>query len=260
MNICILLTKTYRKSDLSYWLSYHLKIFDKIIVFDNESTVNIDSLLNDERIIKLDIKGFPDQYKLYSKTMNNLLFEENDLITFLDDDEYLFVDKSTSFEISINKLLTEYKMNIVHLPEILMGSNTILSSRQYQLPIEYKYRRNDVGNICKSIIKYESNSRGKYSFLQNKDNDTIGHIPTIDDHKVSCGFGENDISYTNYAKVIYDAPIRLYHYHLKSLNDWKIKIERGSAATDIPWYDDKIESNYAFGGYDTLDTSIIDNV
>ena len=66
----------------------------------------------------------------------------------------------------------------------------------------------------------------------------------------------SDVSKTTYGLVSYDAPLRLYHYHIKSLDDWKHKLARGSAANAEQFYDEDITKNKWYGGYEVPDLSM----
>jgi hypothetical protein len=229
---------------------YHIRLFDKIIVYDNESSVKIP--VKSEKII-----GFPDQYSLYNEIMKNFPFKNDDLVCFLDDDEYLYTDfDKNGFNDAVYGVLDRYGANILHIPEILISTKVLLSKRHETLPITSRYIRLDKGNTCKCIIRYKK-THYDFNFKNIMISDTIGHIPSINGVKYSVGMSTfPDISYSSYAKVDLDAKIRLYHYHIKSEADWLIKLNRGSAATKIPWYSNDIRMNYAFSGYDTIDNSV----
>ena len=67
----------------------------------------------------------------------------------------------------------------------------------------------------------------------------------------------SDCSKTTYGLVKYNAPVRLYHYHIKSLDDQKHKLARGSAANEIQFYDEDITKNLWYGGYDVIDLTML---
>jgi hypothetical protein len=67
----------------------------------------------------------------------------------------------------------------------------------------------------------------------------------------------SDVSKTTYGLVSYDAPLRLYHYHIKSLDDWKHKLARGSAANTVQIYNEDITKNIWYGGYDFIDLTML---
>jgi hypothetical protein len=52
----------------------------------------------------------------------------------------------------------------------------------------------------------------------------------------------------------------LYHYHIKSEEDWEKKINRGSAAVDHQWYDADVKQNKYFGDYNILDMTMFETM
>lgn len=59
-----------------------------------------------------------------------------------------------------------------------------------------------------------------------------------------------------YGLTDHEAGIRLYHYHLKPIDDWKKKWARGSVACEKHLYNENIHNNLGYGGYDTIDMTI----
>lgn len=247
MIYCVLLTKCYDKDGFLYWYRWHSKFIDHFIIFDNESSINFKTILLDKCEIH-EVKGWANQYQLYTDILNSKRFNDGDYIVFIDDDEYIVNETNN---------LTEYLDNmgrdLYHLPEILFSTKELQDTRDYSVPIykSHTYRRNDLANTIKSIVKYNHNNT--YDFLHSID--CIGHKPMINgEFPNSYGFGSfyDDRSVNSYAMIDYNAPIRLNHYHIRSREEWDIKVKRGSAATMKPWYSNKIEDNYAYGGYDIL--------
>ena len=103
----VLLTKSYNLEDFKDWMSWHLNTchFDHIHVFDNESTVDIKSVCESygDRVSYELIKGWPNQYALYNRYINN----ENKAWWCLpiDDDEFLYMK---SFD-NVNYMLLHYQ-------------------------------------------------------------------------------------------------------------------------------------------------------
>ena len=67
----------------------------------------------------------------------------------------------------------------------------------------------------------------------------------------------SDCSKTTYGLVSYEAPVRLYHYHIKTMDDWKHKLERGSAANTHQIYNEDITKKLWYGGYEVIDLSML---
>lgn len=258
----VCLTKTYDLKNFELWLNHYNTIGCNIVIYDNESPVNIKPLVEKYGAKYKTVSGWPDQWRLFDKILNNNELELNDLdyITFLDDDEFLWFDKSIYS--SINESVRHYfkDLDSLLLPEILLSSRHLQMSLNESWIDELYYRRNDFSSQGKSIIRY--NPTAKYKFKHNKTEQ--GHVPFINGIRMSEVVSDNpgsNISKTTYGITGYDCGLRLYHYHIKSENDWKIKIERGSAATKNNTqkngsYDDDIRKNKKFGEYTVPDFSM----
>lgn len=252
----ICLTKSYRLDDFECWLSHHIRMGANVHILDNESLVDIKPICEKYGTAYTSISGFADQWKLFARILNgktDLKFEKDDLVSFIDDDEYLWYDRLSysSLEEALRAQIKQ--LGCLLLPEILMSTRRLTCGRQAVLPIACYYRRADISSQGKGIVLYDPDR--KYSF-DHKDFE-IGHVPWIDKIRLSDVVG-SDVSKSTYGKCDYNAPVRLYHYHIKSEQDWKIKIERGSAATPSEpghngSYDDDIRKDKKFGGYDVPD-------
>lgn len=89
----VLLTKSYNLQDFKDWMHWHLDIigFDCCHVFDNESSVDIKSVCDSygDRVTYELVKGWPNQYSLYNRYINN----ESPAwwVLPIDDDEFLYI-------------------------------------------------------------------------------------------------------------------------------------------------------------------------
>ena len=267
----LVLIKAYNTADFKYWYSYHKHLIPtaRFVFLDNESAINLFEL-TDKKDIILPIVGFPDQHNLYNKIFNNShLFSDGDYVIIIDDDEYLyFHDKNdNSHSCFVEDVLRQAAKPNLLVPQVLISQPTVPDSRPDKLPLPYThiYRRNDLATTCKSIICY--NSKSKYDFTVNTSGGTRGHIPSIDGKIEGFYFtwwkkkedlvGVETLTFPvpnpPFAIVDYNSNVRLYHFHIKSKEDWKIKVERGSCAQKTPWYSSILEENKFYGGYDTLD-------
>ena len=101
----VLLTKTYNLQDFKDWLHWHLNIigFQHAHIFDNESSVDIKSVCDSYggRVTYERIKGWPNQYALYNRYINN----ESPAwwVLPIDDDEFLYV--SDKYKNNVNVFL-----------------------------------------------------------------------------------------------------------------------------------------------------------
>ena len=228
-------------------------------ILDNESPVDVHGCvlsLENEHATYRKISGFADQWNLFSDILNSktdLRFDNDDLVVFLDDDEYLWYDSSSYSSLEC-ALRAQYKqLSCLLLPEILMSTHHIAHDRSQLLPLVSYYRRNDFASQGKACVMW--NEWSSYSY--NLKNFEIGHAPWIDGVRMSDVVGSG-VTKTTYGVCKYDAPARLYHYHIKSEADWRMKIERGSAAVASEpgkngSYSSEITQNKKFGEYDIPD-------
>lgn len=248
----ICLTKPYNENDFKLWYTWHKALgIDQIHIYHNDSDLKIDKYINLPDTYQF-ISGWPNQWQLYTDILNKNphKFETGDLVLFLDDDEFLWYDFSQKLDAV---LLKQFKMlDCVLLPQILMSTKNITEQRSVDLIHHSIYRRNDLSNQGKCILLYNKNN--KYDFTKEEQNER-GHVPFINDMRYSDVVG-SDVSKTTYGLVSYDAPLRLYHYHIKSLDDWRHKILRGSAANQEQFYDEDITKNIWYGGYEVIDLTM----
>ena len=265
----ICLTKSYNYLDFKDWLKWYIKLGCFIHIIDNDSSIPIFDFVssylklgmpyhNDVNLnVTYDkIEGWPNQYKLYEEIMkdNRYGFQENDIIYFLDDDEYLWYKHSAMDVISYPNLEAALdsqfrQLDCVLVPQILMSSKNLPSSRNGSLIKDNYYRRNDYTTQGKAFFCYHSGV--KYKFYKKNDKEN-GHVPWINGIRISEVVGSG-VSKTTYGITDYNGPVRLYHYHLKSKADWNLKIERGSAAVDHQWYDKDVRKDPYYGGYSIPD-------
>lgn len=260
----VCLTKTYDIKNFENWLKHYNKLGCRIIIYDNESDVDIKPLVEQYNAEYNTIIGWPNQWELFDNILNNNLLNLNDMdyVTFMDDDEYLWFDKSKYS--SINNALDCYFRDLDSLlvPEILMSTHVFKTKLCEAMTItdECYYHRNDYTSQGKAIIRYISWAKYKY----NHKFEERGHVPYINDIRLSEVVSDkpgNNLSKTTYGITGYTCGLRLYHYHIKSEYDWQKKIERGSAATKNDnvkngSYDDDIYKNKKFGNYNVPDLSM----
>ena len=101
----VLLTKSYNLQDFKDWLHWHLDIigFDHAHIFDNESLVDIKSVCDSygDSVSYEKITGWPNQYALYNRYINNE--SKAWWVLPIDDDEFLYV--GDKFENNVNVLI-----------------------------------------------------------------------------------------------------------------------------------------------------------
>ena len=245
MNTLICLTKTYSLGDFDIWLSYHLLHFNRIVILDNESEVDIKQVCDEHEQVEYHlIKGWPDQWHLFSDILNektDIKFEQDEIVTFLDDDEYLLVTKPTEKN-KIEDISPEDTDNIMRhqfhcldcalMPEILMVSSVPRDNRSCLLPFSSIYAVKQLSSQGKAFIRWQPGF--EYDFC--KEGPEIGHVPWINGIRMSDVVGSG-VSKTTYGlqklpnKDDNGCRVFLLHYHIKSIAEWEKKIKRGSAAS-----------------------------
>ena len=264
----VCLTKSYSDVDFRTWVEWYTKILHiegskgRLHIVDNESSVELQPILEElcpGSYTYEKVAGWPDQYGLYADILNENRFglAQDDLIMFLDDDEFLyffedydhhcFADLEDALRHQFNQL------NCALIPQILMSSKVLPETRTQNVIEQALYRRGDIETQGKSIIRYDKDSKYRFKKTGCKEN---GHVPWINGIRMSDIHGGYGVSKTTYAEVDYNSPIQLYHYHMKSLSDWEKKINRGSAACPSQWYDSDPRKNKTYGGYDFLELSM----
>lgn len=272
----ICLTKSYNLADFSAWLMYHYFYFDRVIILDNESEVDIQTECKKyPRVEYKKIEGWANQWKLFSDILNlktDIEFSEGEYVMFLDDDEYLYESshndfinrkimadfKPTGYNIRQRRFISETiddsfgQLDCLLLPEILMAPKFLPETRDTILPAHNVYAVSEYSSQGKAIIRWSPGN--KYDFRKGKKE--IGHVPWVNGIRMSDVVGSG-VSKTTYGlqphpwapkSPVKPALLFLFHYHIKSMADWNKKIERGSAATKNDTrkngtYDDDITKN-----------------
>lgn len=269
INICIL-TKPRFLSDLDnllewYVLNREALSIRKITVFCNFPwyyTFQADFI---EFVKVQPYEGFHKQKELYTEYMKRCDIPEGDYAIFLDDDEYLYYDAKV-YGKNLSQLFDEYSRVSYKVPEILMSTKVLSADRGFaNMPDFCCMRRDDKSSQVKTFVKYMKSYTYDYVTKISEEHLPL-HTPLIngnltasilyDDEKDGSLQVYDDSS--SYAETDYEFPLRIYHYHIKSYQDWQYKLRRGSAASGKPWYQESIYDNIFFGGYDTEDTTIKD--
>lgn len=255
----ICLTKNYNENDFDCFVKYYNSLNVQLHIIDNGCDFDV-TKYKTASVHKLD--GWANQWHLFNDILNNNLYEydfkNDDYIIFADDDEYFWFDERQykSITEAITAEFSKTALDVLMLPQILMSTKHLLPKREENYVMTHYYRRQDYSSQGKCIIRYNENA--KYSF--SKANPEVGHIPYIkyaDDSyfRFSKVVG-SDESKTTYGITDYNAPLRLYHYHIKSEQDWTIKMQRGSAACKQHPYKEDITKNINYGDYNVFDITM----
>ena len=206
------------------WLEYNHKIgFDHIYLYMNDWTTDIER----DWLTKIQWNGSVRQmaaYNTWLKTYKHLY----DYVAFFDCDEYLCLKKHNN----ISDFLTEYgNPNGIAVNWVMFGALCKLTSNSNSLLKEYIYRAGYPDRHIKTILNCKAVCEM-----------SLPHNPTIKlfdtNHKSIMGpwsdKGPIDV-------------VQLNHYYPKSLEDWKLRCERGRAdwttRNKIEEWQDKKEIN-----------------
>jgi hypothetical protein len=265
-SLLICLTKHNNLLNFYDWALYHKKLgFNRILIIDNNSIVNIKTIcenLNLEYIYYNET--WPNQNKLYDTLfLNNI--ENDTFVTCIDDDEFFWIDNMfNNINEAINWYYLTYNYDVFYFPWNFMSSDTLFESNNNFWINTLTYRKNNqlsVGIQGKSIIKFNKNNEYKWDFTFLNKN-IGGHMPFINNKRIAIN-SEGEIVEGLYSLPdtkldnSTNAKIRLFHYHIKSSEDWNWKIKRGSAANINQIYDNDINKDRFFGNYILKDISMI---
>jgi len=254
------LTKNNRPMDIIDWVSYHLAIgFDKITIFDNNSTYSIKDLFNNDKVevreIKEDYgfsKNFSPMYNLYS----NFCKERTPYtkwLCFIDDDEYVYMNNEKDIKnllnVDVNILCMYWKM--ISLPDIIQDRNTtLIDTFNYISPLHTPWGNNI---FIKSIINLSKNNNTIW---------TDPHIPSINSSMSAFTFDKVHVSsaFTALTPDFYtNKSVVLYHYYHQSFKDREFKVNRAGTSNGQTFRPADFMSftNEILNKYTMLDNSMI---
>lgn len=239
-----------RKNDLKEWVDYHFAIgFDKITIFDNESTYSIKELLFNYKNVdvrEIKINDLPD------KAIHSVYYEiskekENDgnYVAFIDDDEYIFIKNSKNIKEILNndmEILCVY-LKLISSSELLEDRNgTAIDTFNYTL--SFNPNRVDKAQI-KSIVNFSKCKNLEWG-LDGPHMPVVNNVKkTIRGEIMKTNFGNTPIT-----KNFYDnQEIYIYHYVFQTHLDWIFKRER--RPHPLGFYERP-------GDYSVLDNTMID--
>ena len=219
----VLLTKSYNLTDFQDWLHWHLDIvgFDHCHIFDNESLVDIKSVCDKygDRVSYEKIVGWPDQYNLYNRYINN----ESPAwwVLPIDDDEYLSMN---GFK-NVSEMIVKYQklwpdMNKLSIRWKNMFPNDPLAERGERSLLDFCKNTNenwaklfDGGNKpVKTFVK--TTNRVLYDVNTNQTHNPI----SLNRPSYLCN-GERLVG-NWYNGPDTDSEVRLMHFQYKSKKEW----------------------------------------
>ena len=241
----VLLTKSYNLQDFKDWLHWHLDIigFDCCHVFDNESSVDIKSVCDSygDKVTYELVKGWPNQYALYTRYINN----ESPAwwVLPIDDDEFLYV--GDKYNNNVNELILTLQNKWKDMTKLSIGWRNMF-------PMEYTENRtkslieNATGwsnVICKRLYNLwrqdnrwlktltKTTSKWHWGLPHN-----FGHNPTIGSTKIKSYLIDGRRVDTDFSfPEAENSELFIAHYQYKSNAEWmsKCKNRKSPARTDF---------------------------
>ena len=107
----VCLTKPYNELDFKIWYKWHKLIgIDKIHIVHNDSNLRIDRYVNPPDCYQY-LNGWPNQWQLFNDILNQnkFGFKNEDIILFLDDDEFLWFDQKEPLDAVLMKQFRIFK-------------------------------------------------------------------------------------------------------------------------------------------------------
>lgn len=237
----MLLTKYLNPDDLREWLDWHLDRvkFDRIHVFDNESSYDVRAVCDEyrDRVSYEKIEGHPKQYRLYDGYVNDRSTAE--WIMPIDDDEFLDIGEFSS----VYEAVMHYRVKFPHMDMLAVRW-------KHLFPADFKMERNgkvldycvrEDPELAKQFIplgdggvKTIVRRCGRVHYQETWENPDGGHVPVH-----SCFYGallSNGQNVTkcgilNCPRELEDEKMRLLHCRYKGPSDWIEKYVRDGAVT-----------------------------
>lgn len=227
----VLLTKSYNLQDFKDWMHWHLDIigFDCCHIFDNESLVDIKSVCDSygDKVTYELIKGWPNQYSLYNRYINN----ESPAwwVLPIDDDEYLWMKNFKN----VNDMIMFYQDKWKDMTKLSIRWQNMfpkdpLADRGNKSLMEFNTEANekwaelfDGGNKpVKTFVKM--NKPATWSLQTNEThnpvNGSLSYMCNSEKLKGNWYYGTGDDE------------LKILHFQYKSKNEWITKCNRNTDA------------------------------
>lgn len=230
----VLLTKSYNLQDFKDWLYWHLDVigFQHAHIFDNESSVDIKSVCREygRRVTYEFVNGWPNQYALYNRYINN----ESPAwwVLPIDDDEFVYV--SGAYQHNINQILVKHickkhpswnkvcigwrNMYPLQFTDNRLNPHMILNARGWHDDASEIWQAGNrpVKTMCKMTVTYD---------WADKNGQHRTHNPFVN--------GIDEPGYTLNGETITgswqskptpsNVDLMLFHYQFKCDSEWRIK-------------------------------------
>lgn len=239
----VLLTKTYNPQDFADWLHWHIDVvkIDHIVVFDNESPVNIKTICNkySDKVQYERVIGWPNQYSLYNTYIND--HSSAEWVLPIDDDEFLWISDKFS---DINKALSFYKNQWPDMLKFSIGWRNLFPVKYQDVRskpiIENATAWSDIASSFwqsgnKPVKTAVLTTDAKYLWISTPGFHNAHNPLVIDDFTIKSytSAGERITESTQLENTKNAADLILYHYQYKSNNEWLRKCSIGSPASKL---------------------------
>jgi hypothetical protein len=235
----VLLTKSYNLQDFKDWLHWHLDIigFDCCHIFDNESSVDIKSVCDSygDKVTYELVKGWPNQYALYDRYINNE--SKAWWVLPIDDDEFLYV--SDKYHNNVNEMLMTVSAQHKDWNKICVGWRNLFPKEYTEERINEHLILNATGWSDQASMVWQVGNRPVKTFVKTTQkyeySDRIGHNthdPLINGNNIS-GKTLYGIEVKNSWQVSPtpdNADIILYHYQFRCNKEWVYKCTKRISA------------------------------
>lgn len=231
----VLLTKSYNLQDFKDWLHWHLDIvgFDHCHVFDNESSVDIKSVCDSygKKVSYELIKGWPNQYELYNRYINNE--SKAWWVLPIDDDEFLYV--SEKYKHKINNLILKFSETHKDWNKISVGWRNMFPSNFIEKRTNSSLILNATSWSDQASEIWQNGNRPVKTFVKTSQqyewSDRIGHSthdPLVNGKYMPAKTIDNKEVRNSWQLTPTDgnADMILYHYQFKCNLEWKLKCEK----------------------------------
>lgn len=238
----VLLTKSYNLTDFQDWLHWHLDIvgFDHCHIFDNESLVDIKSVCDKygDKVSYEIVKGWPDQYNLYNRYINN----ESPAwwVLPIDDDEYLYI--GDFFKHSVNNLILLLQKKWKDMNKLSIGWRNMF-------PLSFQEKR--TSSVIENALGWSNEACYKLSQLWRQDNRWVktfvkmtnnwhwglpyngGHNPTIGKTLInSRTIDGRQFPWDCIMPPCNNDQLFIAHFQYKSEEEWAMKCSKRKSAAN----------------------------
>jgi hypothetical protein len=244
----VLLIKTNSIIDFETWIKWYLYsiCFDHIVVYNNDSFVDLKSICNKYNIEYHEVHGWCHQASLYNEHLRNTKAQ---WVAFLDADEFLYISEQYDYKVNnyIKQISSKFNCNKLAFNMVNMFSydtiavrdaaNSFITNNIYynpNVPNSAYHKLHSTGNyLLKNII----NTDTKWTFFNESDISkyyiTYVHNPHVlnADGSNSCvpAYFENGNStiYIEYKQNKSCEGCFVAHYQFRSEEEWKAKCMLG---------------------------------